>query len=166
MNKQMVAIVAVAGIVVACAPASNTPANPAATGSAPANQQQLPPGHVPISNPAPPAQATKPALSDIKKADQTVADIYAGKDTLGDTVVNVRGKVVKYNAQIMGKNWVHVQDGSGSSGTNDLMVTTPDTAKVGDIVLVSGKITRNKDFGSGYKYALILEDAKITVEAK
>ena len=117
-----------------------------------------------IPNPAPPAQGAKPAPSDIKKADQTVADIYAGKDTLGDTVVNVRGKVVKYNAQIMGKNWVHVQDGSGSSGTNDLMVTTQDAAKVGDVVLVSGKITRNKDFGSGYKYDLIIEDAKVLVE--
>jgi hypothetical protein len=66
----------------------------------------------------------------------------------------------------MGKNWVHVQDGTGSSGSNDLTATTADTAKVGDTVLVSGKITQNKDFGAGYRYALILEDAKVTVEVK
>ena len=110
----------------------------------------------------PPGAAT--SFAGIKKADQTVAEVYAGKDSLLGTVVNVRGKVVKFSSQIMGKNWAHIQDGTGSSGTNDLTVTTADTTRVGDTVLVSGKITLNKDFGAGYKYALILEDARVTVE--
>ena len=163
MNKNIVAIVAVAGFVVACAPASNTPAP---SGAAPATQQQLPPGHVPIANQAPPAQGAGASFAGISKADQTVAEVYAGQNGLLGTVVKVRGKVVKFSPQIMGKNWVHVQDGTGSSGTNDLTATTANSAKVGDIVLVSGKITQNKDFGGGYKYALILEDAQVTVEAK
>jgi hypothetical protein len=145
MKKNVLALLAVAGFVVACAPASKTPATPAQSSSVP---------------------GTGAPFAGIKKSDQTVAELYAGKDRLADTVVNVRGKVVKYNPQIMGKNWVHVQDGTGSSGTNDLMVTTAATTKVGDIVLVSGKITLNKDFGSGYKYALILEDANVVVETK
>ena len=145
MKKNALALLAVAGIFAACAPASKTTPTPAQ------------------STPAPGAAT---AAAGIKKADQTVAEVYAGKDTLGGTVVKVRGKVVKYNSQIMGKNWVHVQDGTGGPGTNDLMVTTADTAKTGDIVLVSGTITLDKDFGSGYKYALILEDAKVTVETK
>ena len=116
--------------------------------------------------PAQPAQGAATPSAGIKKADQTVAEIYAGQNGLLGTVVKVRGKVVKFSAQIMGKNWVHLQDGTGSAGTNDLTVTTADTAKVGDIVLVSGKISQNRDFGGGYRYALILEDAKVAVEAK
>ena len=76
----------------------------------------------------------------------------------------MRGKVVKFSPQIMGKNWIHVQDGTGAAGTNDLTVTTLDEAKVGDTVLVTGKITLNKDFGMGYKYDLIIEDGKVKVE--
>jgi len=163
MNKNIVTIVAVAGLVGACAPASNSPAT---SGAAPTTQQQLPPGHVPTSNQTPPAQGAGASFAGINKADQTVAEVYAGQNGLLGTVVNVRGKVVKFSPQIMGKNWVHVQDGTGSSGTNDLTATTANSAKVGDIVLVSGKITQNKDFGGGYKYALILEDAQVTVEAK
>ncbi len=112
------------------------------------------------------AQGAATPAAGIKKADQTVAEIYAGQNDLLDTVVKVRGKVVKFSPQIMGKNWVHLQDGTDSAGTNDLTVTTADTASVGDIVLVSGKITQNKDFGGGYKYDLIIEDAKVAVEAK
>jgi hypothetical protein len=78
----------------------------------------------------------------------------------------VRGKVVKYNAEIMGKNWLHIQDGSGSAdkSNNDLTVTTTTPAKVGDTVLVTGSVTTNKDFGAGYKYTVILDDAKVVVE--
>lgn len=160
MNRTAVAIVAIAGIVVACAPASQAPAT---SGAAPASQQ-LPAGHSSSMGPGPAAPAATISFSGIKKADQTVAEIYAGQNGLLGTVVNVRGKVVKFSSQIMGKNWAHIQDGTGSAGTNDLTVTTADAARVGDTVLVSGKITLNKDFGAGYKYALILEDAKVTVE--
>ena len=73
------------------------------------------------------------------------------------------GKVVKFSARIMGKNWLHIQDGSGDTvaGTNDLTVTTNVVAKAGDTVLVSGKLAINKDFGYGYKYDVIIEDAKV-----
>ena len=64
----------------------------------------------------------------------------------------------------MGKNWLHIRDGSGSEGGNDLTVTTSTAAKVGDTVLVSGKVGVDRDFGSGYKYAVIIEDAQVVVE--
>jgi hypothetical protein len=149
MNKAVVAIVAVAGLFAACAPVSQTPATPAAPAS---------------SGAAPAGKQAGVSFSGIKKADKTVAELYAGKAGLAGTVVSVRGKVVKFSAQIMGKNWAHVQDGSGSAGTNDLTVTTMDTAKVGDTVLVSGKLTLDRDFGGGYKYALIIEDGSVAVE--
>lgn len=107
-------------------------------------------------------------LSNISKAEggKTVAEITTAKADLAGKEVTLRGKVVKYNAQIMGKNWLHVQDGSGdaAAGTNDITVTTTTETKVGDTVLVSGKLSLDKDFGYGYQYALIIEDAKVSVE--
>lgn len=64
----------------------------------------------------------------------------------------------------MGKNWLHLQDGSGVEGTNDLTVTTTTTVKVGDVVLVNGVVSVDRDFGYGYSYDVIIEDAEVTVE--
>jgi len=103
-------------------------------------------------------------LAGIKKAQQTVADVYAGKAKLTGKEIAVRGKVVKFTPQIMNTNWVHVQDGTGAEGTNDLTVTTDATVKVGDTVLIKGTLVADKDFGFGYKYDVIIEKANITVE--
>lgn len=105
-------------------------------------------------------------FSGIKKADGglTVAEVYQQKGKLEKKPITFRGKVVKYNAQIMNKNWLHVQDGTGASGANDVTVTTDDTAQVGDTVLVKGTVALDKDFGYGYKYGIVVENAKVTVE--
>lgn len=105
-------------------------------------------------------------FSDVEKAEggKTVAEIFAGKEELAGDDVTLRGKVVKFNPQIMGKNWLHVQDGTGGEGANDLTVTTSATAEVGDTVLVTGPLTTDKDFGHGYQYNVIVEDAEVTVE--
>jgi hypothetical protein len=95
---------------------------------------------------------------------KTVNEIYLQRDSLSGKEVILRAKVVKFSPQIMGKNWLHVQDGSGEKGANDLTVTTAAAAKVGDTVLVKGALSTNKDFGLGYKYDLIIEDARVTVE--
>lgn len=144
---------------------------PALGGAAPAGgpgmtaeQTQLPEGAHPKLDPAQAAKDANVTFAGIKKADKTVGEVYAGQAGLGGKDVAVRGKVVKFSPQIMGKNWVHVQDGTGGAGTNDLTVTTADSAKVGDTVLVTGKITLKKDFGMGYKYDLIIEDGKVKVE--
>lgn len=105
-------------------------------------------------------------VSGIKRAKdgKNVAEIFAGRKDLAGEQVTVRGKVVKFLPQIMGKNWLHLQDGSGSEGTNDLTVTTGTTVKVGDVVLVSGVVSVDRDFGYGYEYEVIIEDARVTVE--
>jgi len=95
---------------------------------------------------------------------KTIAELFADTESLAGKPITVRGKVVKYNANIMGKNWLHLQDGTGAEGTNDLTVTSADTAKVGDTVVVTGKLVTDKDFGYGYKYSVIIEDAKVVVE--
>ena len=78
--------------------------------------------------------------------------------------VTVRGKVVKYNGGIMGRNWLHIQDGTGAEGANDLTVTTQAVVGVGQTVLVSGTAAVDRDFGAGYRYDLIVENATVTVE--
>jgi hypothetical protein len=94
----------------------------------------------------------------------TIAELYAGMADLAGKQVLVRGRVVKYTANIMGHNWLHLQDGSGQSGTNDLTVTTDGTAALGDLVLIRGTAATDKDFGAGYSYELIIEEASVTVE--
>ncbi len=125
-------------------------------------EAKMPEGHPPISNEKP----KDVDFSGLKKAEggKTVGEIFAGKDNLAGKEVVLRGKVVKFSPQIMGKNWLHVQDGTGKTSANDLTVTTADKAKVGDTVLITGKLSADKDFGYGYKYALIIEDAKVKVE--
>jgi hypothetical protein len=105
-------------------------------------------------------------LSGIAKPEggKTVNEIYLQRDELAGKEVLLRGKVVKFSRQIMGKNWMHIQDGTGDKGANDLTVTTEATAKTGDTVLVKGVLTTDKDFGLGYKYDVIVEDATVTVE--
>jgi hypothetical protein len=129
-----------------------------------ASGQTLPQGHPSIDtkNDA----ATKMDFSRITKASggNTVAEIYAQKPQLAGKKTAVRGKVVKYNGGIMGKNWIHLKDGTGAEGSNDLTVTTKAEAKVGDTVLVRGNVIIDKDYGYGYKYPVIIEDAEVTVE--
>lgn len=95
---------------------------------------------------------------------KTVAALYQEKAALAGQQVRVQGKVVKVNNGIMGRNWLHVQDGTGQEKSNDLTVTTQQTAKVGDQVSVTGKVAVNRDFGSGYAYSLLLEDASVNVK--
>ena len=129
-----------------------------------ASGMAMPAGH-PQTNTTAPVDVD---LSNVQKAEGglTVAEIFAGKTELSGQNVTLRAKVVKFSPKIMGKNWLHVQDGSGDAeaDTHDLTVTTNVTAQVGDTVLISGLLTLDKDFGYGYQYNLIMEDAQVTVE--
>ncbi len=95
---------------------------------------------------------------------QTVSEIITQRESLAGKKVKIRARVVKFTADIMGKNWLHVQDGTGEEGANDLIVTTTGTAKVGDTVLINGTVSVDRDFGFGLKYPVIIEDAEISVE--
>lgn len=151
----------VAVAVSGCSKEPTTATTAAPSEAAPAG---LPAGE-PHPMPAAPTEAVD--LTGIARAEggKTVAELFAEKDQLAGQPVVIRGKVVKSNPGIMGKNWLHVRDGSGTEGTNDITVTTAaDVAKVGDTVLVKGPVTLNKDFGMGYQYDVIIEDAEVTVE--
>ena len=94
----------------------------------------------------------------------TIGEIYKNKNGLDKQNILVRGKVVKVSANIMEKNWIHLQDGSGDpkDGSHNLVVTSQTLPSVGDIVTVSGILYKDKDFGRGYKYDVIIEDASVT----
>jgi hypothetical protein len=153
---------AVAATLAGCAKKEEAAA-PAAAAAPEATTPTMPPGE---THPAPKAAAAVD-LTGIAKAEggKTVAEVFAEKDALAGKPVTFRGKVVKTNPDIMGKNWLHVRDGSGEEGTNDLTITTAGTLpNVGDTVVVTGNITLNKDFGMGYAYDVLVEDAQVTVE--
>ncbi len=94
---------------------------------------------------------------------KTVAEVWTTRAALAGKTVSVRGRVVKFNGGILGRNWLHIQDGTGSSadGSHDLTITTDAVAKVGDIITVTGTVTVDKDFGAGYAYAVLVERATV-----
>lgn len=93
----------------------------------------------------------------------TIAELFARKDSYTGKTVKIRGQVTKYNAAIMKKNWVHIQDGSEYSGKFDLTATTDMEANVGDVITIEGTVVLNKDFGYGYNYDVLLENSKILI---
>lgn len=93
----------------------------------------------------------------------TVEEVIAGRAELKDQVVLVSGRVVKYAPGIMGKNWIHLRDGTGAAAsmTNDIVVTTTSATQTGEVVTVSGTVRTDKDFGSGYAYKVLIEEAAL-----
>ncbi len=110
-------------------------------------------------SPVPIAKIAKAAGPD----GRLVAEVVKGKASLKDRTVLVRAQVVKVNSGIMGKNWVHLQDGSGSAadGTNDILVTTQDKVAVGDVVDARGTVRTDVNLGSGYAYAVLIDNAAL-----
>jgi hypothetical protein len=97
-------------------------------------------------------------------AAKTVAQVFGEKGDLNGKQVKVRGKVVKFNGGILGKNFLHIQDGTGGAGTNDLTITTQQEARVGDQITAIGTVVTDKNLGSGYSYDVLIEDASIKLD--
>jgi hypothetical protein len=95
---------------------------------------------------------------------KTVAQIYENKESLKGSTVKIKGKVVKYNASIMKRNWIHIQDGTNYDGKFDLLITSNESANVGDVIIVEGQLAIDKDFGAGYFYPVVVENAKLKVD--
>lgn len=137
----------------ALSPSAGAPGMASSHGDSPGAGPQTGSGAGPVEPIAPPAGGL------------SIADVWAKRQELGGSRVTVRGKVVKVNNAILGRNWLHLQDGSGSAGagTNDLTVTTNAKVQVGDVVTVTGTLVLGKDFGAGYAYDVIIEDAAVVV---
>ncbi len=93
----------------------------------------------------------------------TIEEIFSKKDLLKGKTVRIKGKIVKYNPNIMGKNWIHLQDGTGNpmENTHDLVVTTTEQISSEKIIVIEGMLSANKDFGAGYTYEAIVEEATL-----
>ena len=127
---------------------------------------EVPADHPPMNGGKTVVEETTVDLSGITVAEGgvTVEDVFTKKDELAGKPIAVRGKVVKFTPEIMGKNWIHLQDGTGAAGSNDLTVTTSASAQMGDTVIVKGALVVDKDFGYGYAYDVIIEDAEVVIE--
>ena len=110
------------------------------------------------------AQVTEPIAP--APGGTTVANVWANRKALAGKTVTVRGKVVKFNGGILGRNWIHIQDGTGTAadGTNDLLITSDAAAKVGDVITATGTVAVDKDFTAGYAYAVLVESAKLELK--
>lgn len=93
----------------------------------------------------------------------SIGDLYQNKTELNGKQVKLQGKVVKVNNKIMQRNFLHIQDGTGSAadGSNDITITSQDTANIGDQITVTGTLILDHDFGAGYRYPLLVEKASI-----
>jgi hypothetical protein len=90
----------------------------------------------------------------------TIAKLLTDKNLYSGKKIRVKGQVTKYNPEIMGKNWIHIQDGTSFQDGFDLTITTDEKVSVGDVITFQGKIILNKDFGYGYTYVVLMEDGK------
>ncbi len=94
----------------------------------------------------------------------TVAECFAIKKELKGKELAVRGIVVKFTPRILGRNWIHIKDGTGEKGADDLTVTTNESVRVGDLIIAKGILACDKDFGAGFFYSVIIENALIIAE--
>ncbi len=133
----------------------------ATTGAAPNAASEVAAAHAGLAKPADVGDVRVPKATGANA--RTVGEVMGKPGDMKDKPVLVRGKVVKYTPGIMGKNWIHLRDGSGSAGdkTNDLIVTSTEQVKVGDVVTAKGVLRTDRDFGAGYKYKAIVEDATL-----
>jgi hypothetical protein len=143
----------------ALAPSSERVQPPSELAMETSHAAATPPSSGPSAGPAPAQVASvEPPAGGL-----AIADVWAQRAALDGQVVVIRGQVVKANGAIMGRNWFHLQDGSGraADGTNDVTVTTAEVVRVGDVITVSGTLATGKDFGAGYAYDAIVENARV-----
>ena len=91
----------------------------------------------------------------------TIADLYKNPKSFSGKKVKISGVVVKVNNEIMGRNWVHIQDGTRFMDEYDLTFTTQDVVELNDVVIIEGQVSIDKDFTSGYFYPVIVENGKV-----
>jgi len=105
-------------------------------------------------------QEKKPIIDvDIAPDGIRIAELMKNRDNYANKKIIIRGQVVKINAGIMDRNWVHLKDGTSHSGKSDLTFTTQEVVKVGDVVTFEGTVALEKEYGAGYIYPLIVENA-------
>lgn len=123
----------------------------------------MPSGH-PALQEATPGSTVKTERADVNveagEGTTTIAKLFANPGDYDGKTVRVRGVVTKYNAAIMERNWIHLQDGTEYEGKYDLTATSTEGFAEGSVITLEGVLAINKDFGYGYAYEILLEEAK------
>lgn len=91
----------------------------------------------------------------------SLAFLLENKNQYQGKTIKLKGEVISFRSKILGKNWIHIQDGTEYLGVFDLTITSDEQFEIGDIVIVQGIVAVNKDFGYGYFYDVIVENAKL-----
>lgn len=140
-------------------------------GPSSAGKSSMPAGHPALPAGTTGSKAQVPSKEKAVKVEKakgpnayTVAEVHAKRSALNKKTVRVKGTVVKVNRNIMDRNWVHLQDGSGNrkKGTHNIVATSKETPSVGSVVTASGIVAKDRDFGGGYTYTVIIEEATFT----
>ncbi len=121
----------------------------------------MPEGHAQNLQGRKPQIAKESVSIESVKGGVTIAELFSNPENYSEKSIVVKGKVTKFNKEIMNKNWAHIQDGTSQDENFDLTITTSETVSPGDVVTFKGKITLDKDFGYGYSYKILMEDAEI-----
>jgi hypothetical protein len=119
-------------------------------------------GHGATPPPIPrPSAVAAPAAGEIARLEDgmTIAEIQADPAALRDQKVGLRARVIKVSDNIMGKNWITLQDGTGTAPNDKLLATSLESVSPGETVTVHGVVRNDVDLGSGYRYDMLLEDA-------
>ncbi len=135
------------------------------------NQNPQPMGQNPAPAVAPAAQphtgsagvVSEKLAVDVKpeKGAITIAELNTNRKKYAGKTVTISGKVTKFNPEVMDRNWVHIQDGTEANGKFDMTITTLENVAIGDMVTFTGKVVVDKDFGAGYVYEVLVEEAKL-----
>jgi len=159
LNKHFDQLVFVSAIVPADGSATNAPAQTLTLEDAHANCD-----HSKEAAPVQMQQNVPNTIAVAKNANgYTIEELYAKKDALKDKNIKVNAQVVKVSRNIMGKDWIHLQDGSGAAGTDDIIATAVNSnVQVGDMVTADGIVKTNIDLGYGYNFSVLIEEAKFT----
>ncbi len=109
-------------------------------------------------------EVREPVKGEIKSAiwRKSIEEIFSGKDNLKNKTVVLKARVMRVSRNILGKSWVTLQDGTGSAPDNKITAVTRDAVSEGDLLTVEGILRTDVDLGSGYKYKVLIEEAKFT----
>jgi hypothetical protein len=88
-----------------------------------------------------------------------IAELLANPAKYEGKVITVTGRCTKVNHQIMNRNWIHIED--DSKKPKELTITSQEIITLGSVGVFEGKIALNKDFGAGYRYDIIMEEARL-----
>ncbi len=125
------------------------------------DQPALPAGH-PVVPAAPVAAGTPPEIIAQPEGGLSVADIYSRRVELSGQEIKVKGRVASFTERVMGRNWIHLSDGTGSGKEAELVVNTPEATRVGALITVQGRLYLDQDLGHGYRYPVLIKDAVLS----